>query len=93
MKTFLSLLCMSVIIATTGCAQNKTRIAEGTGIGAILGAAAGGIIGHQSGHGVGGALIGAAAGAATGAVVGPQVEKPEAEVEAAPATEGQAQSK
>ncbi len=65
------------LLGVTGCAENKTRIGEGAGIGGILGAAAGGIIGHQSGHGWEGALIGGAAGATGGAVVGSQIEKPQ----------------
>lgn len=73
-------LCLCVILASiliiAGCETNKTRIAEGAGIGGVVGALAGGIIGHQSGHGVGGALIGGAVGAGAGAVVGAQIEKP-----------------
>jgi uncharacterized protein YcfJ len=75
-----NILCLSVfamfLIVVSGCAENKTRIGEGAGIGGILGAAAGGIIGHQSGHGWEGALIGGAAGAGGGALVGSQIEKP-----------------
>ena len=72
------LLCVAALaVLMSGCAENKTRIGEGAGIGALLGAATGAIIGHQSGHGVEGALIGAGAGAAGGAVVGSQIEKPE----------------
>ena len=63
------------LMGITGCAENKTRIGEGAGIGGLLGAAAGGIIGHQSGHGWEGALIGGAAGATGGAVVGAQIPK------------------
>ena len=59
-----------------GCESNKTRIAEGAGIGGTVGALAGGIIGYQSGHGVEGALIGGAAGAGVGAVAGSQINKP-----------------
>jgi uncharacterized protein YcfJ len=65
---------LSILLA--GCAENKTRVGEGAGMGGLLGAAAGGIIGHQSGHGWEGALIGAGAGAAGGAMVGSQMEKP-----------------
>ena len=64
------------VIAVSGCQTNKTRVAEGAGVGGALGALAGGIIGYQSGHGVGGALIGGAAGAAGGAIVGSQIKKP-----------------
>ena len=59
-----------------GCETNKTRIAEGAGIGGAVGALAGGIVGYQSGHGVEGALIGGALGAGGGAVVGSQINKP-----------------
>lgn len=65
------------LLTVVGCAENKTRVAEGAGIGGVFGAALGGIIGHQSGRGVEGALIGGAVGAGSGAVVGAQVEKPE----------------
>src|SRR5689334_23062090 len=65
-----------VIMAAAGCAENKTRVGEGAGIGGVLGAAAGTIIGYQSGHPLEGALIGGAAGAGGGAVVGSQINKP-----------------
>jgi len=65
-----------LLLVGAGCAENKTRVAEGAGLGGILGATIGGIVGHQSGHGVEGALIGGAAGAGTGAVVGSQMDKP-----------------
>ncbi len=76
-------LCVTAcIFFASGCAENKTRIMEGAGIGTILGATAGAIIGHQSGHGVEGALIGGAAGATGGAIVGSQIEKsPESKAE------------
>lgn len=67
---------VGMVFVLSACAENKTRIGEGAGIGGVLGAAAGGIIGHQSGRGVEGALIGGAVGAAGGAVVGAQIEKP-----------------
>lgn len=72
-----AVLAMSVLMAS-GCAENKTRIGEGAGVGGILGAGLGGIIGHQSGHGWEGALIGGAVGATGGAVAGSQIEKPNA---------------
>ena len=74
--SYFSVLSVLILVFTSGCAENQTRIGEGIGIGSILGAAAGGIIGHQSGHGLQGALIGGAAGAATGGVVGAQIKKP-----------------
>ncbi|MGE5307797.1 MAG: DUF6515 family protein [Deltaproteobacteria bacterium] len=56
-------------------APNRTKVAEGMGLGAILGALTGGIIGHQmkGRHEAGGALIGGAAGAAVGGIVGAQM--------------------
>ena len=76
-KAFLLSTVLIFVLVISGCQTNKTRIAEGAGIGGLVGAAAGGIIGHQSGHGVGGALIGGAVGAAGGAAVGSQIKKPE----------------
>lgn len=74
-KGTLIILTLSVVGLLSGCAENKTRIGEGAGIGALLGAGAGAIIGHQSGHGMEGALIGGAVGATGGAVAGSQMEK------------------
>ncbi len=71
------------LLVAAGCAENKTRVAEGAGIGGVLGATLGGIIGYQSGHPVEGALIGGAAGAGGGAVVGAQIDKPETKQEQA----------
>ncbi len=68
-----------VLLVSVGCAENKTRVAEGAGVGGVLGATLGGIIGYQSGNAVEGALIGGAVGAGSGAVVGAQIEKPQAE--------------
>jgi len=78
MKKLLSLLiALTFILAVSGCQSNKTRVAEGAGVGGVVGALAGGIIGHQTGSGVEGALIGGALGAGTGALVGSQINKPE----------------
>ncbi len=77
MKKYFSLLAgLAFLLAICGCETNKTRVAEGAGIGGVVGALAGGIIGHQSGSGVGGALIGGAVGAGAGALVGAQIDKP-----------------
>lgn len=77
MKKLYSLLTVLVFgLAVLGCETNKTRVAEGAGIGGAVGALAGGIIGHQSGSGVGGALIGGAVGAGAGALIGAQIDKP-----------------
>lgn len=66
---------LAIVFIASGCADNKTRVGEGAGIGGLLGAGMGAIIGHQSGHGVEGALIGGAVGATGGAVAGSQIEK------------------
>lgn len=76
MKQIAYLSVLSIIfLSLAGCAENKTRIGEGTAIGGILGAAAGGIIGHQTGDDGAGVLIGGAIGAAGGAAVGAQIPK------------------
>ena len=67
---------LAFVFVATGCQSNKTRVAEGAGIGGGLGAVVGGIIGYQSGHPLQGAAIGGAIGAGTGAVVGAQIKKP-----------------
>ncbi|MDD5771773.1 MAG: glycine zipper domain-containing protein [Candidatus Omnitrophica bacterium] len=67
---------LAFILLVCGCATNKTRVAEGAGIGGAVGALAGGIIGYQSGHPIQGAAIGGAIGAGSGAVVGAQIKKP-----------------
>ncbi len=64
------------VLAVSGCAQNQTRIGEGTAIGGVLGAAAGEIVGHQDRHDLTGVLVGGALGAAAGAAVGAQIKKP-----------------
>ncbi|MDD5567982.1 MAG: hypothetical protein PHY88_02105 [Candidatus Omnitrophica bacterium] len=89
MKRLYSLLTVLILaLAIFGCETNKTRIAEGAGIGGAVGALAGGIIGHQSGSGVGGALIGGAVGAGAGALVGAQINKPSAQAsQSAPAVQ------
>ena len=66
---------LTLVLFSSSCADNKTKIGEGAGIGGVLGATAGGIIGHQSGDTVGGALIGGALGATGGAVAGSQIDK------------------
>ncbi|MFA5150219.1 MAG: glycine zipper domain-containing protein [Candidatus Omnitrophota bacterium] len=86
-KYFSVLAALIFALAILGCETNKTRVAEGAGIGGAVGALAGGIIGHQSGHGLGGALIGGAAGAGAGALVGSQIDKPAAKTAQTPATQ------
>jgi len=81
--SLLAVLIFGVVIL--GCETNKTRIAEGAGIGGAVGALAGGIIGHQSGNGVGGALIGGTVGAGAGALVGSQINKPTTQATQTPA--------
>lgn len=67
---------LAFVLIVSGCASNKTRVAEGAGIGGAVGALAGGIIGYQSGHPIQGAAIGGVIGGGTGAVVGAQIKKP-----------------
>jgi len=64
------------VFVVCGCQTNKTRVAEGAGIGGVVGAVAGGILGYQSGHPLQGAAIGGAVGAGAGAIVGVQIKKP-----------------
>jgi hypothetical protein len=71
-------------LAILGCETNKTRVAEGAGIGGAVGALAGGIIGHQSGNTAGGILIGGTVGAGTGALVGSQINKTNNQVAPSP---------
>ena len=75
-KAVYSFFIMAFVFAMCGCETNKTRVAEGAGIGGAIGAIAGGVIGNQVGSPVGGALIGGALGAAGGATVGAQINKP-----------------
>ena len=77
MKKYLySFFVLVFALVVCGCETNKTRVAEGAGIGGTVGAIAGGIIGFQSGHPFQGAAIGGAIGGGTGAVVGAQIKKP-----------------
>ena len=71
---------LAFVLVVCGCASNKTRVAEGAGIGGAVGALAGGIIGYQSGHPIQGAAIGGVIGGGTGAVVGAQIKKPTQDV-------------
>lgn len=77
-KYFYLFVILTFIIVACGCQSNKTRVAEGAGIGGTVGAIAGGVLGYQSGHPLQGAAIGAAVGAGTGAIVGSQIDKPTA---------------
>ncbi|MDD5505473.1 MAG: glycine zipper domain-containing protein [Candidatus Omnitrophica bacterium] len=74
-RYFCLFLILASVLVVCGCASNKTRVAEGAGIGGAVGALAGGIIGYQSGHPIQGAAIGGAVGAGTGAAVGAQIKK------------------
>ena len=77
MRSYVHLFIVGVFVfIVAGCAENRTRVAEGAGVGGLLGATAGGIIGHQTGQGVNGALIGGALGAGAGAATGSQINKP-----------------
>jgi len=82
-KVLAVVLSAGLVVVALGCETNKTRVAEGAGIGGAVGALAGGIIGHQSGSGVEGALIGGAVGAGAGALVGAQIDKPGQKTEVA----------
>lgn len=75
-RIFYLFIVLVFVIIATGCAANKTRVAEGTTLGGIVGAVSGGLIGSQSGHTLSGAAIGGALGAGTGAAVGAQINKP-----------------
>lgn len=66
---------LGIVSLSAGCAENKTKVAEGSVIGGLLGAAAGAGIGSLSGHAGAGAGIGAAVGALGGAAVGAQLPK------------------
>jgi hypothetical protein len=72
MKTLLSLIAATSLIALTGCGyQTGDRIATGAGTGAATGAVIGAVAG-PIGAGAG-AAIGAGVGAATGGVTSPRV--------------------
>ncbi len=75
-RRFCLLVLAVFVCVVSGCAQNQTRIGEGTAIGGVLGAAAGEIVGHQTHHDLAGVLVGGAIGAAGGAAVGAQIKKP-----------------
>jgi len=65
-----------ILVSCLGCAENKTRVAEGAVAGGALGALAGGLL--QGGTG---AAVGAAIGATGGALVGAQIDKKPAQAE------------
>ncbi|MDD5167155.1 MAG: glycine zipper domain-containing protein [Candidatus Omnitrophica bacterium] len=69
------ILCAGLILFSTGCESNKTRVAEGSVIGGVLGAAAGAGIGSLGGNAGAGAGIGAAVGALGGGIIGAQIDK------------------
>ncbi|MCU0651527.1 MAG: glycine zipper domain-containing protein [Candidatus Omnitrophica bacterium] len=80
MKKIASFMMISVLILVSclGCAENKTRVAEGAVAGGALGALAGGLL-----KGGTGAAVGAAIGATGGALVGAQIDKKPEQAEAA----------
>jgi len=82
MKKIISFMVVPGLILTCcmGCAENKTRVAEGAVAGGALGALAGGLIGGGQGAG-----IGAGIGAAGGALIGSQIDKKPEGVQAASA--------
>ncbi|HTY44865.1 MAG TPA: glycine zipper 2TM domain-containing protein [Patescibacteria group bacterium] len=75
-KCFWLVVLAASVFVVSGCQTNKTKVAEGAGIGGLVGGVVGGIIGHQSGHDVEGVLIGGAVGATGGAIAGSQIDKP-----------------
>ncbi len=75
-RSFYLFIILVFAFVLTACQTNKTRVAEGAGVGGVIGAVAGGILGYQSGHPLQGAAIGGAVGAGAGAVVGAQIKKP-----------------
>jgi outer membrane protein OmpA-like peptidoglycan-associated protein len=77
---FISLLIISFLAGTMGCAE-WNRTAKGAAIGAGAGGAAGGLIGYATGSPVAGVLIGAAVGGAAGALIGNYMDKQAAEIE------------
>ncbi len=79
-KFFISLLIISFLMGTMGCAE-WNRTARGAAIGAGAGGAAGGLIGYATGNTVAGVLIGAAVGGAAGALIGNYMDKQAAEIE------------
>jgi outer membrane protein OmpA-like peptidoglycan-associated protein len=79
-KIFISLLIISFLVGTMGCAE-WNRTARGAAIGAGAGGAAGGLIGYATGNTVAGVLIGAAVGGAAGALIGNYMDKQAAEIE------------
>lgn len=80
MKKIVSFTIVSVLILASclGCAENKTRVAEGAVAGGALGALAGGLL-----KGGAGAGVGAAIGATGGALIGAQIDKKPAQDAAA----------
>jgi uncharacterized protein YcfJ len=75
-RIFYLFIILAFVFIAISCQTNKTRVAEGAGIGGVAGAVAGGIIGYQSGHALQGAAIGGAVGAGGGAIAGAQIKKP-----------------
>ena len=86
-REFYLAVALAFVFVVTGCESNKTRVAEGAGIGGAVGAIAGGILGYQSGHPIQGAAIGAAVGGGAGAVAGAQIKKPVQGNQAQPSTQ------
>ncbi len=81
-KYFYVIALFAIAFAIAGCSttkekfdNRKTRMVEGTGVGAVVGGVTGGLIGHQAGNTAAGALIGGAVGGAGGAAVGSQINR------------------
>lgn len=72
-KMVASLLCVTLLAFTTGCAGTATHAERGAGYGALTGAGVGALMGGLIGGDAKGALIGAAVGAAVGAFAGAMI--------------------
>ena len=82
MRTIITIILLTVMIAGVheSCGMSKT--AEGAAIGAAAGGVVGGIIGHQTGNTAAGAIIGGAIGGAAGAYIGNYMDKQAEEIQA-----------
>jgi surface antigen len=69
-KTVAALLCVTLLVFTTGCASTASNTERGAGYGALTGAGVGALVGGLIGRDATSALIGAAVGAAVGAMAG-----------------------
>jgi outer membrane protein OmpA-like peptidoglycan-associated protein len=82
MRTIITIILLTVMIAGVHQSCGMSKTAEGAAIGAMAGAAVGGIIGHQTGNTAAGAIIGGAIGGAAGAYIGNYMDKQAEEIQA-----------